>query len=37
MTDLLFSGETVEVATVNGLTLMVRRRPDAAAAKGAPR
>ena len=30
-------GETVEVATVNGLTLMVRRRPDAAAAEGEPR
>ena len=27
-------GETVEVATVNGLTLMVRRRPGAAAAEG---
>ena len=26
-----------EVATVNGLTLMVRRRPDAAAAEGEPR
>ena len=29
-------GETVEVASVNGLTLMVRRRPDAAAAEGEP-
>ena len=29
-------GETVEVATVNGLTLMVRRRPGAAAAEGEP-
>lgn len=30
-------GETVEVATVNGLTLMVRRRPGAATAEGEPR
>ena len=29
-------GETVEVASVNGLTLMVRRRPGAAAAEGEP-
>jgi membrane-bound serine protease (ClpP class) len=29
-------GETVEVASVNGLTLVVRRRPDAAAAEGEP-
>jgi len=29
-------GETVEVATVSGLTLMVRRRPDTVAAEGEP-